>query len=120
MDFEPIFTGNDLKLIESLVYDPTLTPSYDLIKNCLVWEDERIDGLTPAGYESLCDLWIARSFLQRKLDFSAHRLAPDYFKSVWERALEQGFHWPGFNRLSLSKKDLAYYEKAMHGAANEV
>jgi hypothetical protein len=113
MEFEPLFTGEDLGLIESLVFDPSLKPSYDEMRNCLVWADERVEGLTPAAYEHLCDLWIARSFLHRGLDFSTHKLDPDYFRVIWERACRQGFRWPGFHRLSLSEEDRAYYEQMM-------
>ena len=111
MDFEPIFVGNDLKLIESLVYNPDLEPGYEHIKACLGWSDEVIDGLTPEGYQNLCDLLIARSFIHRSLPFSSYRLDPLYFADFWERALKQGFSWPGFKRLVLSEKDQAFYDK---------
>ncbi len=113
MDTEPLFTGNDLRLIESLVFRPELKPGYDFIKGCLVWEDERADGLTPEGYDNLCDLWIARSFIHRGLDFSTYPLNPEYFGKVWERALQQGFSWPGYKRLTLNAEDKAYYEAAL-------
>jgi hypothetical protein len=114
MDSEPLFKdADDLRQIESLVFDPNLEPSYDIVKGCLVWSDERPKTLTPAGYESLYDLLVARSFLHRGLDFSAYDLSPDYFRKVWDKALAQGFKWPGFNRLTLSEKDKAYYEQEL-------
>src|SRR5438874_7732579 len=100
MESGPLFTGNDLRLIESLVFDPSLKPAFDPMKDCLVWADERAEGLTPDGYESLCDLWIARSFLHRGVDFSTHALDPNYFREVWDRAIQQGFNWPGSCRLT--------------------
>jgi hypothetical protein len=118
MNCKLIFTGRDLELIESLKYNPCLEPGYCHIKDCLAWEDERVDGLTPDGYESLCDLWIARSFIHRNLDFSAYDLSPEYFRDIWERALKQGFKWPGFNRLILSETDKAFYERMRAHAAD--
>ncbi|HEY9870482.1 MAG TPA: hypothetical protein V6D08_15060 [Candidatus Obscuribacterales bacterium] len=114
MDGEPVFTGNDLRLIESLEYNPSLEPSFDALRACLVWRDEEPSGLTPAGHEALRDLWIARSFLHRGLDFSVHPLDPEYFRNIWNRALRQGFKWPGFNRLSLNARDKAYYEEMLN------
>lgn len=118
MQLEPLFTGKDLSLVESLEFNAELKPGYDLIKSCLVWTDERPDGLTPEAYENLCDLLIARSFIHRGVDFSAHKLDPVYFKNIWERALNQGFRWTGFQRLKLSDEDLAYYEKMLSNNEN--
>jgi len=113
MHFEPLFTGKDLKLIESLVFDPNLTPSFDIMRSCLVWQDERPAGLSPTGSESLIDLWCARSFLHQGRDFSDHRLDPEYFRKIWERALRQDFQWPGFNRLTLTEADKVFYESEL-------
>ena len=107
------FWGNDLKLIEALVYNPNLEPSFDVMRDALVWNDERADGLTPEGYEKLCDLWIARSYIHRGIPFSESELDPEYFGRVWSEATKQGFKWPGFNRLHLSKQDREYYEKSL-------
>ena len=119
MSSEPLFIGEDLRLIESLAYNSDLKPSYDHLKNCLVWEDERAEGLSPIGYENLCDLWIARSFIHRGMSFSEHRLDPNYFQTVWERALGQKLKWPGFARLTLCEEDKNYYEK-MRMEADEI
>jgi hypothetical protein len=112
------FSGRDLRLIESLTYEPTSEPSYDLIKDALIWDDERPHGLTPDGYEKLCDLWIARSFLHKRIPFSSWKLDPIFFENVWSEAIEQGFSWPGFNRLELSEKDKQYYEIQRADAMN--
>jgi len=116
MDSEPLFSGNDLRHVEALVYDATLEPSYDYMRNCLVWADERAGNLTPAAYESLCDLWIARAFLHHGLDFADFDLEADYFRDIWDRAVRQGLRWPGFERLTLSDKDRAYFEHEMKEA----
>jgi hypothetical protein len=111
------FSEKDRSLIESLRYDVTLEPSFDLIKSCLVWADERADGLTRDGYEKLCDLWIARSFLHRGMPFSSWKLAPEYFGALWQDAMKEVGAWPGFLRLQLSKRDRAYYERQLRKAA---
>ncbi|MDC0836010.1 hypothetical protein POG22_23890 [Geitlerinema sp. CS-897] len=103
------FSGQDLKLIESLVYQPELEPSYEAIKDVLIWSDERPNGLSFEGYEKLCDLWVARSFIHRKVSFLSCKLDSTYFEEVWRRAVYQEFRWPGFYRFEL--KDRLYYKK---------
>jgi len=107
------FNDNDLELIEELKFNSELLPSYDVMKNCLVWDDERPDGLTPDGYEKLCDLWIARSFIHRDIPFSTWELDPEYFEQVWKDAMNAEFKWPGFNRLKLTEKEKVIYLKGM-------
>jgi len=116
MELEPLFKGKDLELIESSVYNPDLTPLFDIMRDSLFWKDEYPDGLTPEGTDNLIDLISARSFLHRGEDFSEFKLAPDRFRLVWERAQKQGFRWAGFKRLTLSKKDKAYYEQKLKEA----
>lgn len=117
---EPIFKDNDLRLIEALVYDASLKPTYSSMRNHLKWADEMPEGLTPDGYEALCDLWIARSFVHRGLEFSSHPLDTGYLSDFWMRALKQNIKWSGFKRLQLNTEDAAYYksmiEKAEQGA----
>ena len=106
------FEGNDLILIESLVYDPTLTPYYDFWRDCLIWEDERCDiGMTSSGYEKLCDLFVARTCIHLNEPFSSHSINPDHLSKAWKTALNANFCWPGWNRLQLSKKDKEYFLK---------
>ena len=104
------FRDKDLELIEKLEFNPILEPSYDAIKNCLVWEDERPDGLTPDGYEKLCDLWIARSFIYRDIPFSECESDSSYYERVWKKAMDVNFKWPGFKRMNLSEDEKAYYQ----------
>lgn len=119
MDIAPLFTGNDLRLIESLQHDPDLKPCFDVLRDCLIWTDERPNGLSPEGYEALLDLWIARSFLHQGKSFSTHSLDPHYFEDIWTRALSQGFKWPGFQRLELSDEQKAFFESEKQAAASE-
>ena len=104
------FAQYDLCLIESLVYQPELKPGFECLKECLIWEDERPNGLSPEGYEKLCDLWIARSFLHKKVPFSSWELDPNYFEQVWSMAQAQAFKWPGFYRVQLNQEDALFYE----------
>lgn len=109
------FKGKNLELIESLVYNPNLKPSYEFIKNCLVWSDEVPDGLTPEGYEKLIDLLIIRSFIHRQISPSNWWILDSkdskYFQEVWSKAIQQNFKWPGMNRLKLTKSDQEYYKQ---------
>jgi len=89
---------------------PSLEPSYKILKGCLTWSDESPFGLTPDGYGELCDLWIARSLLHKGLTLADHPLAPKYCEDLFQRAIHQVSSWPGFQRLTLCEKDLAYYE----------
>jgi len=113
------FTGKDLELIEKLEFNSELVPSYDVIKNCLIWDDERPDGLTPDGYEKLCDLWIARSFIHREIPFSTWSLDPEYFDRIWKKAIASKFSWPGFERLKLTEKERKYYLREMKEKNND-
>ena len=70
------FYGRDFKLIEALAYNPELQSTYDVTKDALVWDDERPDGLSIDGYEKLCELWIARSFIHQKISFSSWKVDP--------------------------------------------
>lgn len=108
---EPLFTGRDLELLEALVYDPALEPGYEILKDCLVWDDEVPDGLTPAGHETLGDLLVARSRVQRGRPLAPDPLAGDHYRVVWERALGQRFSWPGFRRLVLAPELLELYAR---------
>jgi hypothetical protein len=105
------FSEHDRKLIESLTYDPTLTPNFEALKACLVWADEQVDNLTPAGYETLCDLWVARTILFH--DPTRKTLDDDYFRSIWEEVRAQQVKWPGFHRLHLSPQERAFYEQML-------
>ena len=113
------FSGKDLVLIESLVYQPDLTPTYDVMRDALTWSDEYPEGLSYEGQEKLVDLWAARSFLHKDMKFSDWKLDPKYFGMVWEEATRQGFSWPGFKRLKLTPKDRLYYENQQKAFLDE-
>ena len=112
-DTDLVFNDRDLNLIQQLVYDSSLEPMYCSFRMYLHWPDELPNGISPAGYETLCDLWIARACLYHglKLDES---LSPAVFIRVWKRAIEQGVQWPGFQRLNLSAEDQQYYIQCLN------
>ena len=96
------FTGQDLVLLKSLKYDPSLKPAYESIKGCLVWEDERADELSTEATRTVNNLLIARSLLHQGLTLDAHPINADLCKALWALAQEQISEWPGFKRLTLS------------------
>jgi len=113
------FFGRDLELIEALVYQPELKPSYDVMRDALVWRDEWTNDLSSEGFEKVCKLWTARSFIHRGIPFSSYKLNPDLLERVWFEAKTQGFKWTGFNRLELRQQDREYYEEQRRLAREE-
>jgi hypothetical protein len=107
---KPEFTGRDLDLMRSLKYDPSLEPIYEYLRGCLIWEDERPEGLTPAADDLVGSLIIARSLFHKGLTLEDHPIDPSYCKELWGSAQQQIGGWPGFKRLSLSDKDRKYLE----------
>ncbi|CAN5316161.1 hypothetical protein BH11CYA1_BH11CYA1_41090 [soil metagenome] len=114
---KPEFTGTDLDLIRSLKYDPLLEPSYEYLRGCLFWEDERPEGLTSDADDLIGSLIFARSLLQRGLTLEDHPVDPEYCKNLWAMAQQQISEWPGFKRLSLNDKDRRYLENEINKAS---
>jgi hypothetical protein len=112
------FSDRDRALVEVLTFDPNSTPSFEYLKACLVWRDESPNGITPDGYEKLCDLWISRSCLHQGKPVGADTLDPDYFVRAWQAALDDKIQWPGFRRLTLSAEDQAYYDGCLREIAD--
>src|SRR5262245_35937210 len=102
------FTQEDRESLERLAFDPRCEPSYELLKACLVWPDERPAQISKEGYELLCDLWIVRGFLHRGLPPEKWGLDPGYFQEGWRNGRADVPHWPGFRRLELKEADRAY------------
>lgn len=100
----------DRVVIESLELDLSLKPTFDLIKSCLIWEDERPYGISSDGYELICDLWIIRSFFHLNLPKEKWGLDPDYFYNRWNEIKELNLKWPGFERFTLTEADEAFLE----------
>jgi hypothetical protein len=113
------FSDGDKEKVEALVYDSSLKPSFEVIKSCLIWKDECPPDLTPEGYERLCDLWIARSFIHQNRAFSDWEIDPSYFEKVWTKAREEGIKWPGFNRIELTTADREYLYENLRSLEKE-
>jgi hypothetical protein len=102
------FAESDRAVLAELVFDPACEPSYELMKSCLVWPDERPLRISKEGYALLGDLWAVRGFLHRVVPLSQWGLDPTYFQTVWQNALVDVPEWPGFKRIDLSESDRAY------------
>ena len=112
------FSRDDCQALENCVYDAAAEPSFELLKYCLVWPDERPQGLSRDGWQLLGDLWIVRGFIHRGVPFEEWGLDPSYFRQVWEDALLDCPRWPGFSRLTLSTRDRKYLEACLKEATN--
>jgi hypothetical protein len=108
-DSSGLFSERDRSLIEASKYDPTLKPNYNALSSFLIWEDEQPRDISPAAYDVLDALWLARAFLYHGYELPSDLLDPEYFRSVWDKAVASKLKWPGFNRLSLSEEDRQYY-----------
>jgi hypothetical protein len=113
------FTDEDLIVMKSLKFDPSLKPNFESLKNCLVWEDERADFLSPDGYYLVGCLLIARSLLHRGLTFDDHPVNSEYCKNLWSIAQQQVSEWPGFKRIELNDVDKKYLDEKTRRAQRE-
>lgn len=105
------FEGKDLKIIESLKIKKDAVPAYEMLKDCLVWTDERVKGMSPEGYEKLMDLWIVRGFIHKGTPEEKWGIDGDtYLLNAWNEARSQVPHWIGFTRLKLSDEERKYFE----------
>jgi len=107
------FSSADREGLGQLVFDPESEPSYELMKACLVWPDERPGTISREGYELLGDLWIVRGYLHRNVPPENWGLEPRYFQEVWRNALVDIPQWPGFKRLELSESERAYLSRSI-------
>jgi hypothetical protein len=104
-----LFSERDRSLIEASNYDPSLKPSYNPLSSFLIWADESPQGISPSAYDVLDALWLARAFLYHGYELPSALLDPQYFRSVWDKAIASELKWTGFNRLNLSEEDRQYY-----------
>lgn len=105
----------DRSLILACVFDAECSPGFDTVKWCLIWPDERVDDLSPAGYEVLCDLWIVRGFIHRGVPESEWGVDPasGHFQRVWRLAEQEVPSWIGFRRLQLSQPDTDFLNECV-------
>ena len=112
-------THEDRAAIECLVFDPSLTPRYELLKSCLVWEDERPRRISPDGYQYMVDLWAVRGFIHRGVPLERWGLGPESFLHTWNDALDTCLRWPGFRRLGLSIRDRQFLDDQVTRSRDE-
>lgn len=107
---------HDREALGRLVYDPGATPSFEMLKCCLLWPDERAKNVSPAGYELLTDLWAVRGFMHRMVPRSEWGLDPAHFERAWEFGMREIPRWPGFKRIVLGDAERVYLEQCLRGA----
>ena len=109
-----LFSESDRRLIETLVYDPGLVPGYEVLRGCLVWQDENRDDLSREGQRRIHDLQAARSLLfhrtARTGQWSAETekffesIRPKY-RAIWGQAIAENLRWPGFHPSGIALSD---------------
>ncbi len=105
--------------LEKLKFDSKIEPSFDLMRSCLVWSDERPDRYSTESYDRLRDLWIARYFIYHsnipEKEWWISEQARIYYKICWKTAFESGVKWPGFRkeRLFLRGEDKEYLREEL-------
>jgi hypothetical protein len=113
MSNECRFSERERRLLRSLVMSSSAEPSFEMMKSCLIWQDECPEKMSGDGLSLLGDLWATRGFIHRKVPEERWGLGPDYFRRVWAYALEDIPEWPGFRRMKLSEKDQRYLEESL-------
>jgi hypothetical protein len=103
----------DVASLRALRLDPLAKPSFESLKACLVWPDERPSNISSSGYELVCDLWATRGFMHRGLKQEDWGLDPAHFRRAWEYGLRVAPDWPGFGRLTLTAEDRVYLERCL-------
>jgi len=88
---------------------PGAAPAFERIKYCLIWPDERPDGLSPAGQDLVADLWVARGLIHRGTPIDRY---PSYFDS-WNGALVAQLGWNGFTRIALTLEQRTVLDEAL-------
>jgi hypothetical protein len=104
------FSSDDARILNTLIYQPSLKPGYEMVKNMLTWKDEWPVAISADGMEKLFDLWIARSYVYDDRPFSSHVFGGKHLEAAWSNARGEIPNWPGFQRLKLSAEDRRYLD----------
>ena len=107
----------DRALIEGSTFNPALRPSFEVIKSCLIWEDERPSELSRSGSQFIARLWVVRSFIHQGIPPERWGVDPTPFENAWRAAQSAGLKWPGFMRLNLSEEDARYLKTSLDAAS---
>ncbi len=119
LDESPLFSERDRNLIEASNYDSALKPNFNPLSSLLFWDDEAPRGISPQAYDVLNALWLARALLYYDYKLTTDLLDPQYFKSVWDKAIAANLKWAGFNRLKLSDEDRGYFASELNRERSE-
>lgn len=114
LDDTPLFSDRDRDLIEASNYDRDLKPNFNPLSSVLFWDDEAPRGISPKAYDVLNALWLARALQYYDYKLTTDLLDPQYFKSVWDKAIASNLKWAGFNRLKLRDEDRAYFASELN------
>ncbi len=114
LDDTPLFSDRDRNLIEASNYNRDLKPNFNPLSSLLFWDDEAPRGISPKAYDVLNALWLARALQYYDYKLATDLLDPQYFKSVWDKAIASNLKWAGFSRLTLSDEDRAYFASELN------
>ena len=110
-------TRADQEMINALTFNSSLRPSFEVIKSCLIWDDERPRALSKEGRRFIDRLLVMRSFLHQGIPRDRWRVDPTPFESAWRAAEDAQLKWPGFSRLYLSEEDRLYFQRSLDEAS---
>ncbi|MEM9200425.1 MAG: hypothetical protein AAGC53_02145 [Actinomycetota bacterium] len=96
-------TEEDWACFEAATPSADAAPTYEALKGCLVWPDEGVPGLTPAGIALLDDLLMARALIHSGRPISAWPGGSDRLQRVWDMANDASLPWVGFARVELTE-----------------
>lgn len=107
--------NEDLRLLESLRYQESLSPKYDDWMDCLIWDDEWPKGLSRAGYEIIEALLTARSLKhdpKKKERMLKDGLDVKSLERLWDDCFRAKLPWPGFRRVQPTREILKFLSDA--------
>ena len=114
---DSFLTQADRALIEGSTFNPALRPSFEVIKSCLIWADERPRELSRSGSQFIARLWVVRAFMHQGIPPEHWGVDPTPFEKAWRAAQSAGLKWPGFMRLNLSEEDARYFKTSLEAAS---
>ncbi|WP_156339178.1 hypothetical protein [Chondromyces crocatus] len=106
------FSSTDREKINRLEHDPSSTPLYEHLRDCLVWPDEEPPFISKDGFLLLGSLWAIRGFIHRGLSPDNWDHKPLVYQKIWQDALDDVPQWPGFKRLEISDVDREFMRQA--------
>lgn len=110
-------SSKDRRLLAEQPVREGVAPMFEEIKYCLVWADERPEGLSSAGWELVGDLLIVRGYLHRALPVEQWGFAGGQeWLRTWNWALlDERLEWNGFRRVALTESERRVLERGLAG-----